>query len=555
MGQILSDEGHQDEAINCLIDALRWDAKNGYALLMMGNIFAKFHKDIPTALKYYDQALIANPDDYITINNIAANLLQQGKPEEARKFFLETLRINHQYPNAHMGMAKISEMEGDLPSAFYSTIQSVKLNSVKNTLYQNAVRMAFEVAKKIVEGDTGKKIFRDYRHKLEYEGETKIDIVQDETIPTAAKIEFAENYNRDQHIVRYKPGFPAVEHLIMHELVHLDFVIQARKAGLNQLFVSYPHHRESFIRKLDATVQKLRKMGVPEKAVNDYCNGLFDGLNSQIYNTPIDLFIEDFLYNEFPELQAFQFLSLHNLVQNGLRAVTDKKITEISPKEIVSKSKVYNLVNALQFRELYGVDVIDDFKASVAELRLANDFFKEYQEYRNDREAAEEYELITHWAEDLQLHPYFELVPEAGYHSRKADIDSLLASIENDPFDLETEDPVKEREMRRFQKSQQRTDTNMEVVMYMMDALQFFKGKPQEEIKKIAYEIAMLGTQGFSPAEKGYRITSIPGKTFSGYHILAYYYVSWALAIPEMLPQLGLPYEQEFEMAKSIDNH
>ena len=35
-GQILSEEGDQNEAINYLIDALRWDPKNGYALIMMG---------------------------------------------------------------------------------------------------------------------------------------------------------------------------------------------------------------------------------------------------------------------------------------------------------------------------------------------------------------------------------------------------------------------------------------------------------------------------------------------------------------------------------------
>ena len=87
MGQILSDEGDQEEAINCLIDSLRWDSKNGWALLMMGNIFAKFKDDVPTAMKYYDQALIANPKDNITINNIGANLMQQGKLEEAKKYF------------------------------------------------------------------------------------------------------------------------------------------------------------------------------------------------------------------------------------------------------------------------------------------------------------------------------------------------------------------------------------------------------------------------------------------------------------------------------------
>lgn len=54
MGQILSDEGDQEEAINSLIDALRWDSKNGWALLMMGNIFAKFKNDVATAMIYYD---------------------------------------------------------------------------------------------------------------------------------------------------------------------------------------------------------------------------------------------------------------------------------------------------------------------------------------------------------------------------------------------------------------------------------------------------------------------------------------------------------------------
>ena len=111
MGQILSDKGDQEEAINCLIDALRWDSKNGWALLMMGNIFAKFKDDVPTAMKYYDQALVANPNDNITINNIGANLMQQGKLEEAKKYFWEAIRINDKYPNTHFALGMIAEME------------------------------------------------------------------------------------------------------------------------------------------------------------------------------------------------------------------------------------------------------------------------------------------------------------------------------------------------------------------------------------------------------------------------------------------------------------
>ena len=552
MGQILSDEGDQEEAINCLIDALRWDSKNGWALLMMGNIFAKFKDDVPTAMKYYDQALVANPNDNITINNIGANLMQQGKLEEAKKYFWEAIKINDKYPNTHFALGMIAEMEADLQSAFYSTIQAIKLNKNKDVLYQNSVRQAFEIAKKIIATDTGTKIFREYRHKLEFEGDRRIDIVQDEEIPTAAKFEFAENYERDVHIVRYKPSYPAVEHLIMHELVHLDFVIQARKDDLNQLFISNQSHKTQFITGLEPTIKKFHKMGISEKSIADYCSNLFEGMNRQIFNTPIDLFIENFLFTEFPDLRAYQFVSLYNMLQEGLKAVTDKKIVELSPKDIISKSKVYNLVNAIQFKELFGLDFIKDFNAKPSESKLANDFYEEYLQYRDDKEPAEEYELVLHWAEDLKLDKNFELVNEKEFRTKRTNIDELLSSIEKDPYDLESKDPYKEREMEKFQKSQQSIGTNMAVVMFMVDALQFFDGMPKEEIKKIAFEIAMQGTQGYRPDKDDYRISSIKGKTFSGYHILAYYYVSWALAIPEMLSQLQLPYDDEYKLALTM---
>ena len=111
MGQIRSDEGNQDEAIDCLIDALRWDSKNGWALMMMGNILAKFKNDVPTALKYFDQALLANVNDYISLTNIAYLMFQQGKKEEAKRYLNASLRINSKYPNAHLILGMIAETD------------------------------------------------------------------------------------------------------------------------------------------------------------------------------------------------------------------------------------------------------------------------------------------------------------------------------------------------------------------------------------------------------------------------------------------------------------
>ncbi len=555
MGQILSEQGQQEEAIDCLIDALRWDSKNGWALLMMGNIFAKYKNDVETAIKYYDQALVVNPTDVISINNIGANLLQQGKIKEAKKYFHQALETNKSYPNTYFALGMAAEQEGNYAAAFENTLLAIQYNPNKDGLYQNSLRLAVNAAQKICATDIGKAIFTEYRHKLEWEGDKRVEVIQDDTIPTAAKFELAENYKRENHVIRYKTAYPAVEHLMMHELVHLDFVIQARKENLNQLFISNQQHKQDFIKNLEPTIKKFGKMGIPEQSIADYCNSLFEGINRQIFNTPIDLFIENFLFHAFPTFRPFQFLSLYALLQEGKQAVTDKRIVEMSPKDILSKSKVLNLVNAIQFRELFGIDTLKDFQALPSELKLATDFYAEYQQYKDDKAPAEEYELVLHWAEDLKLEKNFELADEQEYRNKRTNIDSLLQSIEQDPYDLETNDPRKEKEFKKFQESQKSIGTNPAVVSYMVDALRFFEKLPKEEIKKIAFEIAMQGTQGYDPNKDGYLISSIKGKTFSGYHILAYYYVSWALAIPEMLAELPLPYEEEYKLACAMSQN
>ncbi|AOW11405.1 hypothetical protein EM308_14060 [Flavobacterium gilvum] len=64
----------------------------------------------------------------------------------------------------------------------------------------------------------------------------------------------------------------------------------------------------------------------------------------------------------------------------------------------------------------------------------------------------------------------------------------------------------------------------------------------------------MQGTQGYDPNIKDYKLSSIANKSFSGYQILAYYYVSWAIAIPEMLSQLQLPFDKEYKLASTMYN-
>jgi len=132
-GQVFSELGNQESAINSLIDALRWNPKNEWALLMMGNIFSKFQNDIETAMKYYDQVLIVKPNDSITLNNIGANLMQLDKKEEAVKYFNKALKSDPSYPNTYYALGLVAEKENDYKKAFdYSLLAIAQTNKQTN---------------------------------------------------------------------------------------------------------------------------------------------------------------------------------------------------------------------------------------------------------------------------------------------------------------------------------------------------------------------------------------------------------------------------------------
>lgn len=548
-GQVLSDMDNYEEAINSLIDALKWNPKNEFALLMMGNIFAKHKNDIDTALTYYDQVLEMNPDDYLALNNIGATLFENDQKKEARKYLEKALEINPDSPQTLFALAMLNRSEGSIQEAFNYAVRSLKKNKNKDNLYAQSSHFALDTAQSIIKDFDTSEIVQNFINELTVKTDTDIKMQSDSSIKTAATIQYAEVHNRNFHLILYKPDSPAVDHLILHELMHLEFAHEARECNSQKLFTSNSSTKATFLSKFEKESNKLIKSGLPEMQVKKMFESMYVGLNSQIFNTPIDLFIEDRIFNRYETLRPLQFVSLFSMLRQGIEANTRPDIIKITPSKILSSSIVYNLVNSIHFKELFGVDLIAKHKPKKSELEKAQKFYKEFQEYRDDKKPGEEYDLIQFWAEDLRLDKYFELIDE---ESRGKTAESVLDDIENDPYSLEESDPSKEREMKIFLEEHGSADTNVAVAMYMVDALQFFEGMPKEEIKKIAFEIAHIGTMGIDPKKDGYKIPSIPKSNFSGYKTLAYYYVSWALAVPEMLSKLQMPFDEEFKLAKQL---
>lgn len=233
--------------------------------------------------------------------------------------------------------------------------------------------------------------------------------------------------------------------------------------------------------------------------------------------------------------------------QEGIKAVTNSKGLDLVPTKVLHISKVYNLINALHLKSLFGINLLDDFKPSILEKSQAERMYEEFIEYRHNLKPGEEYELVENWGKDLNMSKYFELVDEASYRTRSQPLERLR-EIEADPFGMRS-DSFKEEQMKEFIDSHTSEEINMAVAMYMVGALEKFYNKKPSEIQPIAFEIAQLGISGIDPNGKNYKVALLPGIDFSGYHLLAYYYVTWKLFNADMHEKLGLPFDKEFDIA------
>jgi tetratricopeptide (TPR) repeat protein len=91
----------------------------------------------------------------------------------------------------------------------------------------------------------------------------------------------------------------------------------------------------------------------------------------------------------------------------------------------------------------------------------------------------------------------------------------------------------------------------MDAVMYCLGALQTFAKMSQDDIRKVTYEIAMLGTKGLDvndPAQK-YQLRSLPGR-FSGLHLVSIEYVGFKLLEPTV--DIGFDLSEEFRHAELL---
>lgn len=552
-GQALFEEGDGEAAVDHLIEALRWDPENKHALVLMGNIQFRTFRDVATATRYYERAAALDPDDHLTLNNLGAAMLEAGRFAEGRRYFSAAKDVAPDYPNTHLGMALSFAHEGDMLGAFENAVTALKLADVRDPVRQAALDAAIKAAGSYAQQTLPADLYGDYAREVETTAGKPVEVQAATDISTLAKLEVAEVRGRDRHLIKYRRDGTGVAHLIAHELGHLALIAEARAAGTNKLFTTNEARRRRFVDDHLRDVQKFVRDGIPGAQATEIMGQLVDGLNSQIYNAPIDLFIEAELHRRQPALRPVQFVSLYRMLSDYTQSAQSKEIRRMTPRRVFEANVVYNLTHALQFRDLYGVDLTSGFGGDRRLLREAERLYDEFVAIRDERRPGEEYELVYDWASDLGVDGYFELVderptPQATEPASRTPED-VMAEVEDDPLGLTAPERTENRSTFNIKGS---PAASMAVTMYLLDALKLFEGRDRAFVESVAFEVAMLGNYGLNAddPEKKYRLQAVPGKSFSALHLLAYMYAGFMEVDPSLDTELD--FADEYAMAKAM---
>ena len=546
-----------DKAYDELIESLKCNPRNIWALILMGNLLTKEQNDIKHAKEYYDKVLEYYPDNALAINNVGATFIERKDFEGAIPYMEKALAINDSYTNTYYGLAlcyyKLDRLEECFNTCHQGALKSVE-RPENPSVREELLKLYLTVARNLSDKTNYMKVWIGIKEELEAVDHVKIRFEEDKDLNVLAKLEYAPLHAAKEHVIRYNPEKEYVDHLFIHEMMHLKMEQQATIAKRGKAMVSSEQTRAAFNKRF-MKFMKSKHSYLPADEMKKVVAGLADGLGLQLMNCPLDLFVEHIIYKDYQVVRPIQLLSLFKMEQDNINAVKQASSQGFFPKEIVHANKVMNIVTSMHFKDIYGIDLIKEYAPTKQEYEQAKDLYDEFKAYLNTYKAGDEYEMMEYFVQSFDMEDLVEMKDEDEItNAMKADL-SLKSDLKDRGKNAMSEEDVDAANAEfalNHQDGADPTETMM-MTMYMLGAMEYYDTLQPQDVHRIALEIAMVGVNGINPKKK-YSIKSIPEKEFGGYQFLAYYYVSWARAIPHMLEKLGLPFSKAYESALQLYN-
>lgn len=226
---------HDDgEAYDELIEALRLDPKNIWALILMGNLLMGRRKDYKEAKVYFDRVLEYYPENVIALNNIAASMSKQGEYYDALIFFDKALKGDPSYAPAIYGLSATYYNMGDFQMAF-NTVSAksakVRYRPENGVNAANIMNIYVSSAMKLMNSTDYKPVLEKMERELQNNDGLPIIYREDNDMAVSAQMEYGPAHGRTEHVLVYNPKNPFFAHLCAHELMHLRMMQRNTAAG------------------------------------------------------------------------------------------------------------------------------------------------------------------------------------------------------------------------------------------------------------------------------------------------------------------------------------
>ena len=333
------EKGNIPKAKELLHECIKIDPTNVWSFVLLGNIATKHDRAFEVAAFYYEKGLSINPDDNILINNFAALRMEMGDIDQARELFEKALKIDSSYPNTYFGLALLHRVTNSPEKALkildqlFMHASSTDIRSAP--VYKNARDLYLEISTELARKESGALMNGIMARKMALETTTgySISIEMDNSLEYISAVsQMAWKHNRDEHRIRYRMRSEAMTpHLVAHEMEHIILEHEARQLSRNRFFTTTAKTREYAISSVADHIAKLQRQGYAEESISNTILKLTSGLSNQIFNCPLDMVVEQNIYNKYPDLRHSQFASLCQMHLEALQTFTNQEIKKLTP--------------------------------------------------------------------------------------------------------------------------------------------------------------------------------------------------------------------------------
>lgn len=529
MAMAYLESGDAEKAEGYLRECLRLDPNDRWTNLLLGNIYARHKKNLDVAEFFFQKCYEIDPSDHLMLNNYAAIMMEKGEIEKAKDLFEKAIGIAPAYPNTYYGLAMLHRVKDEPVSALeilerlFSQPRSKDIRSAQ--IYTLAQKLYRELNKEVAEGSFERLMETVLERKKEIEARSgfPVQVVEDNSLEYVSAIaQMAWRHHREEHVVRYRKKMTAVTpHLIAHELEHISIEEEARRAGRNRHFATTAATREHANKSVGGHIHKLKESGYADEAIKNLISQTTGGICNQLFNCPIDMFVEYRVFENMKGIRPSQFVSLCELQDEALRTLTNKEIRRITPPLIYRANTALNCANALFVDHLFSgiTDYSLHYRNSEA-YQTGRQLFDLWLKKMKTFQPGDEYDLVDEYARILRLSNWYEWRPDISQAEASSAVTNpeLLKTKESDTF------------------------------KYCLDALRRFEDMERDEIFRIVSEIGILGSGGIDySSPKTYALKSIPGEQFTGLHLLCLMYVGFQKVEPAM--DTGLDFKEAYTLA------